>query len=111
MNFDGFKAHTLAELDALADEQMDRWLETRKEGIAEYDPKTNVIRLHLENMAPYEIIFEYLQTAPQLLNMIFHLSGKNWCKGSVLIDFIHCLEWAIREKEDQSLWQFYKLDK
>lgn len=112
MNFDGFTAHKLSDLDALVDARMDKWLETRRTGVARYDPDLNVIELDVyQGQNGYQIDLDRCRTQKDLLDWIFHLSGKTWCKGSVLTDFIHCLEWAIREKEDQSLWEYFKLNK
>jgi hypothetical protein len=110
MNFDGFTACTLDELKARADAQMDKWLETRRIGVAEYDPEVSVIKLYVfQGWSPYEIDLNYLKTAPQLLNMIFHVSGKSWCKDSVMTDFLHCLTWTIRELHDEEPEKFFKI--
>jgi hypothetical protein len=112
MNFEGFKAYTMGELDSLADAKMDEWLETRRVGVAEYDPDTQTIRLYVyAGQNTYQIDLDRCKTQKELLDWILHLSGKTWCKGSVMIDFIHCLEWAIRERHDQSLWEYFKLNK
>lgn len=112
MNFDGFTAYTTGELDALCDAKMDEWLKTRRVGVAEYDADLNLIELDVyQGHNGYQIDLDRCKTQKELLDWIFHLSGKTWCKGSVMIDFIHCLEWAIREKEDQSLWEYFKLNK
>lgn len=107
----GFKAYTVKELDALIDAKMDKWLETRRIGVAEYDPDANIIDLSVAAGYHYEVDLDRCRTQKESLDWIFHLAGKAWCKGSTLTDFIHCLEWAIREKEDQSLWEYFKLNK
>jgi hypothetical protein len=111
MEFDGFTAHKLSDLDALIDRKMDEWLKSRRRGLAEYDPDENTIRLHIgPGSNAYQIDLDRCKTQRELLDWIFHLSGKTWCKGSVLTDFIQCLMWAIREKEDQDLWAYFKLN-
>lgn len=108
MNFDGFTAHRLSDLDALVDAQMDTWLETRRIGVATYDADLNLIELDVyPSHTGYQIDLDRCKTKEELLDWIFHLSGKTWCKGSVLTDFIQCLTWAIREKEDQTLYAFF----
>jgi hypothetical protein len=110
MNFDGFKAHKVGDLTALIDEKMDQWLETRRIGLAEYDPDTQTIKLYVyAGQNTYNIDLDRCKTQRDLLDWLFHISGKTWCKGSVLTDFIQCLTWAIREKEDQDLWAYFKL--
>ncbi len=106
-----FKAYTIKELDALVDAEMDKWLETRQIGVARYDPDARIIDLSDGAGYTYEVDLDRCKTKKDLLDWIFHLAGKKWCKGSVLTDFIHCLEWAIRERDDQSLWEYFKLNK
>lgn len=110
MNFDGFIARTADEMDALFDAEMDKWLETRQIGIAEYDPEINAIKLHVySGNSVYEVDLDRCKTKDDLLHWVFHLMGKRWCKDSFLTDFFQCLEWAIREREDETLWQFFKI--
>jgi hypothetical protein len=105
-----FKAYTMNELEALADAKMDEWLKTRRIGVAEYDPDLNVIKLHVySGNNAYQVDLDRCKTKDDLLNWVFHLMGKRWCKGAFLTDFFQCLEWTIREKEDQNLWQFFKV--
>lgn len=112
MNFDGFTAHKLGDLSKLLDEKMDKWLETRRIGIAEYDPEVNAINLHVYSGSNvYQVDLDRCKTQKEFVDWIIHLSGKTWCKGSVLTDFVHCLEWAIRERDDEDLYTFFQLNK
>lgn len=109
MKSDGFKAYTIGELEAMAEAQMNEWLKTRRIGLAEYDPETNVIKLHVySGNSVYEVDLDRCQTKEDLLDWVFHLLGKRWCKDSLLTDFFHCLEWVIREKKDQNLYTYFK---
>src|SRR5947199_285017 len=77
---------TLGEFLNTETEDAKQWREIQRIGCAEYVSETNVIWLHVENMR-YEVDLDRCKTAKELVDWLFHLAGKVWCKGSVLTDF------------------------
>ncbi len=104
----GIEFFNLAELDKLADAQWAEWLRTRRVGCAEYIPGINVIRLDTGlNHYRYEVDLDRCRSARELADWLFQLAGKQWCKGSVLTDFILCLSNAIEERHGQDPHIFF----
>jgi hypothetical protein len=101
---------SLSDLENRANEEWEKWLEYRRIGSASYDPEINVICLHVyPNDDWYEIDLDRCKTASQLADWIAQLSGKNWCRGSLMTDFILCLQHAIKERYGKSLHSYFKV--
>jgi hypothetical protein len=101
---------TAAEIIEAAAEHDAEWLRTRRIGCAEYVPHDNAIRLwvYAEGRDYYEVDLDRCRTAEQFTDWAFHLAGKTWCRGDVMMDFLLCLERAIKERHDQSPAAFFK---
>jgi len=87
------------------------WLKTRRVGCAEHVPHNNTIRLwaYAEGRDYYEVDLERCRTAEQFTDLVFHLAGKTWCQSNVMMDFLLCLERAIKERHNQNPVTFFKV--
>jgi hypothetical protein len=87
-----------------------QWLATHRIGCAKYDPEYNTITLDTGiNSYRYEIDLDRCKTAKEFTHWMAHLVHKTWCRGSVITDFIRCLNSALEERHGKNMFGYFKV--